>query len=41
VHEQIVGLVPRLAAMVVALVFVMPWMVERFVELFRSAAGGS
>jgi hypothetical protein len=27
--------------MVVALVFVMPWMVERFVELFRSAAGGS
>jgi flagellar biosynthetic protein FliQ len=41
VHEQIVGLVPRLVAMVATLVFVMPWMVERFVELFRSAAGGS
>lgn len=41
VHEPIVGLVPRLAAMVGALVVVMPWMVERFVELFRSAAGGS
>jgi len=41
VHEQIVGLVPRLAAMAVTLVFVMPWMVERFVEMFRSVAGGS
>ena len=41
VHEQIVGLVPRLAAMVGALIVVMPWMVERFVELFKSAAGGS
>lgn len=41
VHEQIVGLVPRLAAMVAMLVVSLPWMVERFVELFRSAAGGS
>jgi len=41
VHEQIVGLVPRLAAMVAVLVVVMPWMVERFVEMFRSVAGGS
>lgn len=40
VHEQIVGLVPRLAAMAAALVLAAPWMVERMVELFRSAVGG-
>lgn len=40
VHEQIVGLVPRLAAMAGTLFVFMPWMVERFVEMFRSAAGG-
>jgi len=38
VHEPLVGLVPRLVAMAATLVFVMPWMVERFVELFRTAA---
>ena len=40
VHEPVVGLVPRMAAMVAMLVASLPWMVERFVELFRSAAGG-
>ena len=38
IHEPLVGLVPRLVAMAATLVFVMPWMVERFVELFRTAA---
>lgn len=40
VHEQIVGLVPRLVAMAAALVLAAPWMVERMVELLRSAVGG-
>ena len=39
IHEQIVGLVPRLAAMAAALVLTMPWMVERLVDLLRTAAG--
>jgi len=38
IHEPLVGLAPRLVAMAVTLVFVMPWMVERFVELVRAAA---
>lgn len=38
VHEPLVGLAPRLVAMAGTLVLVMPWMVERFVEMFRSAA---
>lgn len=38
IHEPLVGLAPRLVAMAVTLVLVMPWMVERFVEMFRTAA---
>jgi len=41
IHEPVVGLVPRLLAMALVLVMVMPWMVERMVELLRTAAGGS
>ncbi|MEI8071481.1 MAG: flagellar biosynthetic protein FliQ [Planctomycetota bacterium] len=41
IHEPVVGLVPRLLAMALVLVMVMPWMVERMVELLRNAAGGS
>lgn len=41
VHEQIVGLVPRLVAMAVALLLTLPWMVERLADLFRAAAGGT
>jgi len=40
VHEQIVGLVPRVAVMAVVLVATLPWMVERLAELFRATAGG-
>lgn len=40
IHEQIVGLVPRLVAMAATLVLAAPWMVERMVELMRSAVGG-
>jgi len=40
VHEPIVGLVPRLFVMGVMSLAALPWMVERFVELFRVAAGG-
>lgn len=38
VHEPLVGLAPRLVAMAATLVLVMPWMVERFVEMVRTAA---
>ena len=38
IHEPLVGLVPRLVAMAATLVLVMPWMVERVVEMFRTAA---
>ncbi len=38
IHEPLVGLVPRLVAMAAALVFLMPWMLERMVDLVRSAA---
>ena len=38
IHEPFVGLAPRMLAMAVTLVLVMPWMVERFVEMFRAAA---
>jgi flagellar biosynthesis protein FliQ len=41
VHEQIVGLVPRLVAMAVVLLLTLPWMVERLAELFRAAVGGT
>jgi len=38
VHEPIVGLVPRLAAMAAAVVLTLPWMVERLADLVRLAA---
>jgi len=38
IHEPLVGLAPRLVAMAAMLVLVMPWMVEQFVEMFRTAA---
>jgi flagellar biosynthetic protein FliQ len=38
IHEPLVGLAPRLVAMAVMLMLVMPWMVERFVDMFRAAA---
>lgn len=41
VHEPLIGFLPRLAAMVAMLVVSLPWMLEQFVELFRTAAGGS
>jgi flagellar biosynthetic protein FliQ len=40
VHEQIVGLVPRLAVMALVLLVTLPWMVERLAELFRLTAAG-
>lgn len=40
IHEQLVGLVPRLLAMAVMLLLSLPWMVERFVDFFRTTAGG-
>jgi flagellar biosynthetic protein FliQ len=40
IHEQLVGLVPRLLAMAAMLLLALPWMVERFVDFFRTAAGG-
>ncbi len=41
IHEPMVGLVPRLVAMGLVLFITLPWMVERLVELFRTAAIGS
>jgi flagellar biosynthetic protein FliQ len=38
IHEPLVGLAPRLVAMAAMLVLVMPWMVERMVDLFRTVA---
>ncbi|MFM9057562.1 MAG: flagellar biosynthetic protein FliQ [Planctomycetaceae bacterium] len=38
VHEQVVGLVPRLAVMAFVLLATLPWMVERLAELFRVTA---
>lgn len=37
VHETLVGLVPRLAAMAVMLFLTLPWMLERMVDLMRSS----
>jgi flagellar biosynthesis protein FliQ len=39
IHEQIIGLVPRLAAMAVVVILTLPWLVERFAELLRLSAG--
>ena len=40
IHEQVVGLVPRLVAMAAALVVLMPWMLERMADLVRASVGG-
>lgn len=40
VHEQIVGLVPRLAVMALVLLATLPWMVERLADLFRVTVAG-
>ena len=40
VHEQIVGLVPRLAVMALVLVLTLPWMVERLADLVRTSVAG-
>jgi flagellar biosynthetic protein FliQ len=41
IHDQLVGLVPRLLAMAAMLLVSLPWMIERFVDFFRTTAGGS
>ena len=41
IQEQVVGLVPRLVAIVATLMLLLPWMLERMVDLFRAAVGGS
>ena len=40
IHEQVVGLVPRLVAMAAVLVLLLPWMLERMVDLVRGSVGG-
>jgi len=41
IHEQVVGLVPRLMAIAAALIALAPWMLERLTDLVRgSVAGG-
>lgn len=40
IHEQIVGLVPRLVAIAAALVMLAPWMLERLADLVRASASG-
>lgn len=39
VHEPIVGFLPRVLAMAAVLFLAAPWMVERLVDFFRTAAG--
>ena len=39
VHEPVVGFVPRLVATGAMLFLAAPWMVERLVEFFKTAAG--
>jgi flagellar biosynthetic protein FliQ len=41
IHETAVGLLPRLLVVGLSLVATLPWMLERMVDLFRAAAGGS
>ena len=36
INEPLVGLVPRLVAMAVVLLFTLPWMLERLVDLMRA-----
>lgn len=35
-HEPLVGLVPRMVAMAAALLFTLPWILERLVDLMRA-----
>lgn len=39
VHEPVVAFVPRLVATAAMLFLAAPWMVERLVEFFKTAAG--
>lgn len=41
VHEPVVGLVPRLAAMAVTFLLTLPWFVERLADLLRTCVTGS
>ena len=41
IHETAVGLLPRLLVVGLTLVATLPWMLERMVDLFRAAVGGS
>ena len=38
IHEPLLALVPRLAAMAAVLMITLPWMVERLVDLVLNAA---
>lgn len=40
IHEQVVGLVPRLTAIAIVLLALAPWMLERMADLLRSSIGG-
>jgi len=40
IHEQVVGLVPRLVAVAAALVALAPWMLERMADLVRGSITG-
>jgi flagellar biosynthetic protein FliQ len=39
IHEQIIGLVPRLVVIALVVVLTLPWLVERFADLLRVSAG--
>ena len=41
IQETAVGLLPRLLVVGLTLVATLPWMLERMVDLFRAAVGGS
>lgn len=40
IHEQVVGLVPRLAAIAATLLALAPWMLERMADLVRTSVAG-
>lgn len=39
IHEQIIGLVPKLVAIAVVIMLTLPWLVERFADLLRLSVG--
>jgi flagellar biosynthesis protein FliQ len=39
VHEPVIGLLPKLVAMGIVLFVTTPWMIERMIDLFRTAVG--